>query len=394
MILDAYKTLGGIQPETANIKNVLTYHGVKAPHTGKPFTEAMLLGIGGGLGATYMLWGFKKREYPSLVIGFRNLYNYPVKFIERLCERVGATTRQLETGGKKKALTNLEQTLADEHPALAWIDLGGAPYYMSFLHSGVKVVYGLEDDKVWVDHLASKPYILNSQLVAEARAKVPSYKNRIMTVEPGGEMDIEAAIRAGLHDQIDYLNASSDSFSLPSIRKWARMMTDTKNKKAWPVVFKGGRGLYGSLRTLYEGIEIVGTGGGGMRGMYADFLDEAAPVIEVEDLKTVATLHRALEKHWRQLAHALLPDSVAVFKKTKDMLSERAGIELKQGSAGLEAITPLNDELHAIKGELNEDFPLSASEISELFENIQSQLEEIYAAEKEALVTLENAVKK
>ena len=313
MILDKYKTLGGVQPETASIKNVLAYHGVKAPHTGKAFTEAMLLGIGGGLGATYMLWGFKKREYPSLVIGFRNLYNYPVKFMEALCQRVGAKTQILETGGKNKAATNLEEALAAGHPALAWIDLGGAPYYMHFLHSGVKVIYGTEDDKVWVDHLAKKPYIVDADIVAEARAKVPSYKNRIMIIEPGGEIDIEAAIRAGLQDQINYLSASSDSFSLPSIRKWARMMTDTKNKKAWPVVFKGGRGLYGSLRTLYEGIELVGTGGGGLRGMYADFLEEAAPVIQLDELKDVAKLYRALEKQWSQLAHAscltLLPCS-------------------------------------------------------------------------------------
>ena len=77
----------------------------------------------------------------------------------------------------------------------------------------------LEGDKVWVDHLAKKPYIVDADIVAEARAKVPSYKNRIMIIEPGGEIDIEAAIRAGLQDQIKYLSASSDSFSLPSIRK-------------------------------------------------------------------------------------------------------------------------------------------------------------------------------
>ena len=78
------------------------------------------------------------------------------------------------------------------------------------------------------------------------------------------------------------LGASSTSFALPAIRKWARLMTDVKNKKGWPTVFSGGRGLYGTLRTVYEGIEHIGTGGGGLRGMYADFLDEAASFLTMK----------------------------------------------------------------------------------------------------------------
>ncbi len=60
MILAAYNVIGGIHPETASVKNILAYHGVIAPHTGKPFSEPMLLGIGGGLGASYLLWEFEK----------------------------------------------------------------------------------------------------------------------------------------------------------------------------------------------------------------------------------------------------------------------------------------------------------------------------------------------
>ena len=58
MILSNYQQFGGQHPETAGYKNILAYQGVKAPHTGKPFSEAMLLGIGGGLGAGYILWEF------------------------------------------------------------------------------------------------------------------------------------------------------------------------------------------------------------------------------------------------------------------------------------------------------------------------------------------------
>jgi hypothetical protein len=201
-------------------------------------------------------------------------------------------------------------------------------------------------------------------------------------------MNLESAIYEGLQDCVEYLGASSTSFALPALRKWARMMTDTKNKKGWPTVFRDGRGLYGTLRTLYEAIEHIGTGGGGMRGLYADFLNEAALILDNELLSDSAERYRALHEQWQALAQASLPDQLEAFKTTKDMLDRRAAILLEQGSEGLEAIRPLNDALHDLKGELNPKFPLNSSETAALLADIQSHLEGIYSAEKEALATL------
>jgi hypothetical protein len=392
MMLDSYKMIGGVHPETASIKNILAYHGVKAPHSGEPFSEAMLLGIGGGLGASYILWEFEKHGYPSIVLAFQNKSNYPVKFLQNMCGRLGASTQVFETAGKKKAASQLEQTLTAGDPPIVWIDLGGAPYYRHYMDIGVVVVYGIDDENVLVDGRAVKPYSISKDLMVEARAKVPSFKNRIMVVEPPGKFNLEDAVREGIQDCVDYLGASSTSFALPSIRKWARMMTDVKNKKGWPTVFKGGRGLYGTLRTIYEGIEHIGTGGGGLRGMYADFLDEAAPILDNGDLKTTATLYRDLHKRWGALGQAALPDQLDVFKATKEMLDRRAVINLERGGEGLEEITPINDELHEIKGELNDNFPLSEPETAALFAGLQTHLERIYQAEKEALGALQTAV--
>ena len=392
MILDSYQMIGGVHPETASIRNIFTYHGVNAPHTGKPFSEPMLLGIGGGLGATYILWEFKKHGYPSIVLAFRNKSNYAVKYLQNLCSRLGATTQVYETAGKKKAASQMEQTLASGNPAIVWLDFGGEPYYMHYLSVGVVVVYGIDGQNVLVDSRAKKPFNIEAELLVEARAKVPSFKNRIMVVEPRDPFDLGDAIRDGLQDCVEYLGASSTSFALPAIRKWSRMMTDVKNKKGWPTVFKGGRGLYGTLRTVYEAIEHLGTGGGGLRGMYADFLVEAASVIDIKSLRTTAELYRALHKRWQTLAQASLPDHIDVFKTTKEMLDRRAEIILEHGSEELEAIASLGNDLHDLKAELNPSFPLSESETSALFGDLQSHLEGIYRAEKEALAALKIAV--
>ena len=38
-------------------------------------------------------------------------------------------------------------------------------------------------------------------------------------------------MQAGLEDQVQHLRASSDSFSLPAWRKWARLLTDDWNQR-------------------------------------------------------------------------------------------------------------------------------------------------------------------
>jgi hypothetical protein len=392
VILTSYQMIGGVHPETASIRNILAFHGVKAPHTGEPLSEAMLLGIGGGLGTCYILWEFEKHGYPSIVLAFRYKSNYAVNYLENLCLRIGASTQVYETTGRKKAAAQLDQTLASGNPAIVWLDLGGEPYYMHYLSIGVVVVYGIDGENVLVDIRASKPFTVGSDLMVEARAKVPSFKNRLMVVEPQGSSDLEVAIRDGLRDCVEYLGSSSTSFALPAIRKWARLMTDVKNKKGWPTVFSGGRGLYGTLRTVYEGIEHIGTGGGGLRGMYADFLDEAASILDNEGLRNTASLYRALHEQWQALAQASLPDHVDAFRITKEILDRRAAILLEHGSDGLDAVTPINDALHELKEELNPRFPLNEVETLVLFTDIQSHLQGIYLAEKEALATLHGVI--
>ena len=112
-----------------------------------------------------------------------------------------------------------------------------------------------------------------AERLAAARARVGSYKHRLITIDPERvELDLRPAVEAGLRLQVEHLSEKSDSFSLPAWRKWARMTTDTRNKKGWPTVFADGHGV-GSLRAS---IYTSAAHGAHLRGLYADFLDEAA----------------------------------------------------------------------------------------------------------------------
>jgi hypothetical protein len=53
LILKDYNGFGFNELNSGTLRNVLEYQGVVAPHTGEPFTDAMLFGIGGGVGVEY-----------------------------------------------------------------------------------------------------------------------------------------------------------------------------------------------------------------------------------------------------------------------------------------------------------------------------------------------------
>ena len=58
--LENFTQFEGRYWDTASIRNALDYHGVKAPHTAEPYTEAMLLGISGGITFGYFTFHLQR----------------------------------------------------------------------------------------------------------------------------------------------------------------------------------------------------------------------------------------------------------------------------------------------------------------------------------------------
>jgi len=407
MILDEYKPRGGKHPETAALKNVLAYHRVTASHTGQPFSEEMLLGVGGGLGIGYILWEFKEPALKALVLGFRNNWQYPVKFMQNLCDRMGVTLSVRETSGKKAAAAHLREALENGRPAIAWVDLAGLPYMLlpeswSGHWGHVVGVYGIDEERdvVLVDDRSTKPFTVPTRVFAAARARIPSYKNRLMTVEPPADIDVEHAILAGIRDCADHLGRPSESFSLPAIRKWARLITDTENKKGWLQVFEDRKGLFSTLRSIFENAHPIGPGGGSLRDMYADFLDQASPVVERPEFKDVADRYRAIAAQWVKLADSALPSSIGPFdraqgrpfERTKRLLIKKHELLMTVGQEGMDEMRKVTDELSSMQSELNRHFPIGDSEVEALFAELQAQLLNIYQAEKDANAALKAAI--
>jgi len=307
---------GGVHGDTAALANVLANLGVVAPHTGEPLSEAMVLGVGGGLGAGYILWEFESHQFRSrvLTLGFRRQWQYPDRWARGTAERLGLHAELHETGGAKGAAAALDAQLEKGLPAIVWIDsytLGhrNEPEWRSGYGGPPLIVYERSGDSYAIDDRSAARITVPGERLAAARARVGSYKHRLITIDPERvELDLRPAVEAGLRLQVEHLSATSDSFSLPAWRKWARMTTDARNKKGWPTVFADGHGV-GSLRAS---IYASAAHGGHLRSLYADFLDEAAALLERDALRDAATAWREAASHWAAIVDAALPPGDAL----------------------------------------------------------------------------------
>jgi hypothetical protein len=373
-----YRLRGGLHPDTAAVANVFAHHGVVAEHTGEPLSEAMVLGIGGGLGAGYILWEFESRGGAILVLGFRNRWQYPDRWMRAVVDRLAVPARLLETGGARTAARQLDEALAAGRPALATIDRESIGYW--HLPSDMEgrggypvVVYALDGDLVHVDDRFAAPRTVPREVLDAARARVGSYRHRLCVIEPErDELPVELlrdAVRAGLADAAEHLTADSDSFGLPAWRKWARMMTGSA-AKAWPRVFASGRGLASALVSTYEGVQPVGSYGGHLRGLYADFLDEAAALLENPALSERAAAWRDAAARWQALADLVLPEG-----RLRELLAEVHATVVEGGDASAAAA-----ELWELR---SVDSPV---DVDALFPAMGSLLEEIYEAEMAARI--------
>ena len=196
----------GKHPPTAALKTVLAELGMLAPHSSEPYSEEMLLGIGGGIGAGYMLFEYEGAD-PMVMVGTRHLWHSDnVEFLRRTCSRLALETDVLETRSLKAAEANLRKALDQGVPLIAWLDLASLPYFPTprrlkggMYHQLAVLSVDAGSGEVLLADRAPTVLRVPWHQLAEARAIIKTYKNRIMVVEPpAAEADLEDALRNGI----------------------------------------------------------------------------------------------------------------------------------------------------------------------------------------------------
>ena len=367
-----YQLRGGSEPETSALASAFANRGVADPVTGQPISEALVLGVGGGLGAGYILWEFnatKGTDRKVVTIGFRNQWQYPDRWYAKVCQRLGVAVQKHETSSAAKARDFLDQALDDGIPAIAFVSTADLPYWhLPAEQSGwwgyPITVYGIEGDRYLVDDRNTGRLTIGANDLAAARSRIPSYKNRLIVADPAAsELDEEqlvAGVRAGLEEQLAHLSEKSTSFSLPAFDKWAKMLTDTRNAKSWSKVFADRVGLVDALVSIGEQVDDRGLFGGSLRRRYAEFLDHVGRLIDI-DLSEPAGAYVVAAERWLDVA-AVCHSVPAVDEVSRLSRLRRDAVE--QGDIADQAALKAAEGIARVLASTD---PIRADEMSDLF---------------------------
>lgn len=300
------------------------------PMTGRPFTEAMLAGLGGGIG--FMVATF---TYESVTTASVVLRAHPEPYTERLLERCGVPVEQLSTSSAKRAATFLDEGLdANQtvvvratHGSLPWISSDAIEFMDSIDVAVVGRVPDVATPTYLVDGGGTAPeedglHRASADDLATARAARRADKHWAVRPAPGAgatAAHLAAAVRASVTETtgrmlgtlpLEGIPASwAGKFGVAGMRTWASLLRDNRTVKGWPALFSEEERLRAGLGMVQELLAGSRWGGsGGLRDLYADFLTEASALPGLSRLADGAPLYRDLAPRWDALADAVDPE--------------------------------------------------------------------------------------
>jgi len=382
MKIDFPKGTPGAHPPTAALAKILKFKGLINPVTEQPYSEALLLGIGGGIDVGYVLYRFPHLPYPLLLLGFRNQWNNTRAFLEDLIDQLSLPLAFHEFDHRDQAQYGLKKALAEEKPTIVWVDKAYLPHHHlpdhleGLINYQVAVFAYDKDRKLFlIDDLSSKPIEIQENTFTSARENLNQNNFLMLTFENMENLtanELREAVIAGIRSCAVKLNNPMMTIGISNLETWAEKLTDRNDRQGWPNVFKNQKGLFNALKNIYESIKLDGTEGFALRKLYADFLHESAVILNNPSLHAITGQYLQLSTHWSNLAENALPSKIPEFDRIKNLLNKKY---LTYRDHNMELYKKTIDELQELEDKLISDFPLDDSEISQLFERLSSQVQ-------------------
>jgi hypothetical protein len=395
--LPKYKHFAGRHWETGTIHNYLACLGVRAPHTGRPYSEALLLGVSGGVLMGYFSFAYAGHD-PHVAILTRNTFDP----LETLLVRLGVVQHLRQTPDAQKAERHLVAALEEGLPAVIWADAFSLPYNNlpardDWWGMFPILVYGFEPEAVAIADRAAVPLAVTPAELAAARGRVKKDKHRLLTLEPPNPDKLPLAVQQGLWDCLKRyteapVKSARSSFGLAAFQRWADALTRPKDKQSWERVFPAGAKMYAGLVSAFDRFSLGTLNAGRDRELYADFLEEAGAILGRPALRAAAGPFRASARGWDELGLRLLPDSVALLRETRELLVRRGRLFVEQGGGAAPEIAAINRRLDALRDAMEREFPLTAGEVTAMRQAIAAGVRQVGALEQAAYDELQAAM--
>lgn len=395
--------LNGRHWETGSIHNALAMQGVKAPHTGKPYSEALLLGVSGGIAFGYFTFEYKG-FLPHVALLTRNTFNpFPI-----ILERLGIAQDIQQTNKAETAEKNLQNTLESGLYPILWADQFSLPYNCLPADEpmwGMMPILALESDgkSVTIADRSSQAFHVSMTELTRARGRVKDDKYRLMTLDAPQPAKLAGAVHKGICQTISLFTeepprGGRQNFGFAAYEKLAELLVNTRNKQSWERFFAPGVRMYHALAGspvqpgAYHWINTWGSADGADRGLYADFLLEAVQILKRTALKDAAEKFRESHKLWLAFADALLPDDLPLLGECKKLIQKKHNLFVEKGETALPDIKKINTRLNELLKRSESDFPLSNAQAAALRANLRAILWKIKTVEEQAVEILQRAI--
>jgi hypothetical protein len=305
-IIERFQPIAGHHCITTSLRHIFLYHG-------HPISEEMLFGLGSGL--SFFYGEFKLAPYPF--IGMRVKIG---EFEESLAQRLNMGIQTHQTASAKKAYRALAELISHDLPVMIYVDMA----YLKYLnlpedaHFGGHsiVVFGIDEEqglayvsdrdgknhKVTLndDEVPADMHTVTLQELENARgSKYKPFppKNAWLTFNftqftPIDTQAIISAIRENTHQM---LYPPIKNVGLKGIRLCAEKVL------GWQA-FADEKLKWSALNGFIMINQVGGTGGGGFRKMYGNFLRESGKLIKVEALGEIGDEYVAVSAAWDKVA--------------------------------------------------------------------------------------------
>jgi len=396
--LPDFSQFAGRYWDTAAIRSALDYQGSTAPHTGAAYSEAMLLGLSGGI--TFGYFTFHYRGYdPQVNLLTRNSFAP----MERIFERMKIPRELRQSTSADRGRKHLLHALEAGYAPIASPDMWSLPYNALREDPGMwggmpLVIFGYEPERgeAYIADRSHVPLTVPSEALDKARSRIKKDRQRLILLgAPAGER-LPDAIRQGIADCIALMTekppkGSVKNFGLRALQHWADMLAKS-TKGSWAREYASGRTLLAALSSAYTFMgPAFGKTRQAERDVYADFLDEAADALGEDRWRECAAAYRVAGAAWQDLHQRLLPADLPILGETAQLIDRRVQLFKESGTEKLADILACRERLAALKSAAERDFPLDERELRALRAGLHEAVLRVLAAETRAVHALQAA---
>lgn len=388
--------------ETGSATVALHHRGVCAPHTGRPPSEALLLGLSGGIAFGYFSFAYEGFD-PHVALLCRNTFDP----YEKMTERLGASREVTKTGSAEKAKKNLTAALDQGETPLVWLDLYSLPYNglpysdeMWQVYPVVVLEFDPDGDRALIADRSARPLPLSATTLLAAWGRVKKERYRLETLDVPDTDRLSDGVRGGIAECIRLFfdgpegGPTKRSFGRAGYDHWAQLLTKSGTRQSWQKVFPPGRPMLAGLVSSYGDVASpVGLRDGtAERSLFAEFLEEAGELLGTPAIREAAPAFRRSGEAFQTLGELLLPSRVEPFREAREVLDRRRQLFYDEGAAAEEGMSTAQRRLEELKAATDAEFPLDEAGVQELRGNLADQLATIRDLETAAFEALRDAV--